>query len=120
VRWAARHGLKLLLGNLSDAGGHDRFEPAQRVHLDVYHSEFAGGGIPTVGASGAISGVMGAFLVFFPRSQIKFMIWLIIFVRFFTLVTLIQFMACLPIKMVLRWAFNLKYLVYIPEYFLNI
>ena len=24
VRWAARHGLKLLLGNLSDAGGHDR------------------------------------------------------------------------------------------------
>ena len=43
VRWAARHGLKLLLGNLSDAGGHDRFEPAQRVHLDVYYSEFAGG-----------------------------------------------------------------------------
>lgn len=42
------------------------------------------------------------------------------FVRFFTLVTLIQFMACLPIKMVLRWAFNLKYLVYIPEYFFNI
>lgn len=42
------------------------------------------------------------------------------FVRFFTLVTLIQFMACLPIKMVLRWAFNLKYIVFIPEYFLNI
>ena len=54
VRWAARHGLKLLLGNLSDAGGHDRFEPAQRVHLDVYHSEFAGGGIPTVGVERVI------------------------------------------------------------------
>ncbi len=42
------------------------------------------------------------------------------FVRFFTLVTLIQFMACLPIKMVLRWAFNLKYIVFIPEFFFNI
>ncbi len=42
------------------------------------------------------------------------------FVRFMILVTLIQFMACLPIKMVLRWVFNLKYIVFIPEYFLNI
>jgi hypothetical protein len=42
------------------------------------------------------------------------------FVRYFTLITLIQFMACLPIKMVLRWVFNLKYIVFIPEYFLNI
>ena len=49
MRWAARHGLKLLLGNLSDAGGHDRFEPAQRVHLDVYYSEFAGGRHPDRG-----------------------------------------------------------------------
>jgi hypothetical protein len=42
------------------------------------------------------------------------------FVRFFLLVTLIQFMAALPIKMVLRWTINLKYIVYIPEYFFNI
>jgi hypothetical protein len=42
------------------------------------------------------------------------------FVRFMILVTLIQFMASLPIKMVLRWVFNLKYIVFIPEYFLNI
>ncbi|MSU80074.1 MAG: hypothetical protein EXS16_18535 [Gemmataceae bacterium] len=42
------------------------------------------------------------------------------FVRFMLLVTLIQFMACLPIKMVLRWVFNLKYIVFIPEYFFNI
>jgi hypothetical protein len=42
------------------------------------------------------------------------------FVRFFVLITLIQFMASLPIKMVLRWVFNLKYIVFIPEYFLNI
>ena len=42
------------------------------------------------------------------------------FVRFFILVTLMQFMAALPIKMVLRWSFNLKYIVYIPEIFFNI
>jgi hypothetical protein len=42
------------------------------------------------------------------------------FVRFIVLVTLIQFMAALPIKMVLRWTMNLKYIVAIPEYFFNI
>lgn len=42
------------------------------------------------------------------------------FIRFFLLVTLIQFMAALPLKMVLRWTLNLKYIVFIPEYFLNI
>jgi hypothetical protein len=42
------------------------------------------------------------------------------FIRFFILVTLIQFMAALPIKMVLRWTINLKYIVYIPEFFFNI
>jgi hypothetical protein len=42
------------------------------------------------------------------------------FMRFFLLVTLIQFMAALPIKMLLRWTINLKYIVFIPEYFFNI
>jgi hypothetical protein len=42
------------------------------------------------------------------------------FIRFFLLVNLIQFMAALPIKMVLRWTMNLKYVIYIPEYFFNI
>jgi hypothetical protein len=42
------------------------------------------------------------------------------FIRFFLLVNLIQFMAALPIKMVLRWTINLKYIVFIPEYFFNI
>jgi hypothetical protein len=42
------------------------------------------------------------------------------FMRFFILVTLLQFMASLPIKMVLRWTINLKYIVFIPEAFFNI
>ena len=39
--------------------------------------------------------------------------------RFMTMATLLLFMASLPIKMVLRWVVNLKYLIAIPEYFLN-
>jgi hypothetical protein len=42
------------------------------------------------------------------------------FLRYMMLLTLIQFMASLPLKMVLRWTLNLKYIVYIPEYFFNI
>ena len=40
--------------------------------------------------------------------------------RYMTLAILLLFMASLPIKMVLRWTINLKYLVAIPEYFFNI
>ncbi len=41
-------------------------------------------------------------------------------VRYLVLSGLLLFMASLPIKMVLRWTLNLKYIVAIPEYFFNI
>jgi hypothetical protein len=41
-------------------------------------------------------------------------------VRYAVLAILLLFMASLPIKMVLRWTLNLKYLIAIPEYFFNI
>lgn len=41
------------------------------------------------------------------------------FIRYMVMVTLLLFMASLPLKMILRWTFNLKYIVFIPEYFLN-
>jgi hypothetical protein len=41
------------------------------------------------------------------------------FVRFMLMANLLLFMAALPLKMVLRWTLNLKYIVSIPEYFLN-
>jgi len=40
--------------------------------------------------------------------------------RFNVMMFLLLCMAALPIKMVLRWLFNLKYIVGIPEYFFNI
>jgi hypothetical protein len=41
-------------------------------------------------------------------------------VRYLVLVVLLLHMAALPIKMVLRWTMNLKYIVAIPEFFFNI
>ncbi len=41
------------------------------------------------------------------------------FIRFMLMTNLLLFMAALPIKMILRWTVNLKYIIAIPEYFLN-
>jgi hypothetical protein len=42
------------------------------------------------------------------------------YIRFNTLVFFLLNMAALPLKMVLRWVVNLKYIVAIPEWFFNI
>ena len=42
------------------------------------------------------------------------------FLRYMVLANLILLMAALPLKMALRWAFTLKYIVSIPEWFFNI
>ena len=39
--------------------------------------------------------------------------------RFYIMAFHLVIMGLLPVKMVLRWVFNLKYLIAIPEYFLN-
>jgi hypothetical protein len=41
-------------------------------------------------------------------------------VRYSVFVVLLLSMMALPIKMVLRWLFNLKYIVAMPEIFFNI
>ena len=42
------------------------------------------------------------------------------FIRYMVFANLILLMMALPVKMVLRWAFSLKYIVAIPEWFFNI
>jgi membrane associated rhomboid family serine protease len=37
--------------------------------------------VPTLGASGAISGVMGAYVLFFPRHHVKMLVWFGFFVQ---------------------------------------
>ena len=41
-------------------------------------------------------------------------------IRYSIMVILLLFMAMMPIKMVLRWLFNLKYFIYLPEYSANL
>lgn len=38
--------------------------------------------IPTIGASGAISGVMGAYLMLYPQARIMTLLWIFIFIQF--------------------------------------
>lgn len=45
----------------------------------------AGSNVPTVGASGAIAGVMGAYILLFPKAKIDILFFLVIFIRVFTL-----------------------------------
>jgi len=40
--------------------------------------------------------------------------------RFAVVTVLLLFMLSMPLKMLGRWLFNLKYVIYIPEYFINI
>jgi membrane associated rhomboid family serine protease len=61
--------------------------------------------VPMVGASGAISGVMGAYLVLFPRARIKMLFVFIIFVR----------VIALPAWLVLLYWFGLQVLTAVPQ-----
>jgi hypothetical protein len=42
------------------------------------------------------------------------------FIRYMVMAILLLFMALLPVKMVLRWTLNMKYIISIPEFFLNL
>ncbi len=43
-----------------------------------------GAEVPMVGASGAIAGILGAYLVLYPRGNVVVLIWIIIFLRLVT------------------------------------
>ena len=45
----------------------------------------AASGVPMVGASGAIAGVMGAYLLLFPRAKVDVLVILIIIIKIFTI-----------------------------------
>jgi hypothetical protein len=68
--------------------------------------------------------LLGAYFIITPailaRTLLKSLYKKLDPIRYAILVMLILMMASLPIKMYLRWAFNLKYIVGIPEVFFNI
>ncbi len=51
--------------------------------------------VPMIGASGAIAGTLGAYLVLRPRGNVAVLIWIIIFVRVITLPAVILLGICL-------------------------
>lgn len=61
--------------------------------------------VPTVGASGAISGVMGAYLMLFPRVRVRM---LFIFIIFWKVIPL-------PAWAVLLWWFGMQVVTGLPE-----
>ena len=70
--------------SLEDAMGHNKFLGfyfATGIIAGIVQVFFnLDSRIPTVGASGAIAGVMGAYIVKFPRAEIRTLIWVIFFV----------------------------------------
>ncbi len=72
--------------NIEDHLGHFRFiifyllcgVAAAFAHTVVFHDSL----VPMIGASGAISGVLGAYAITYPRARIVVLVWLIIIFKF--------------------------------------
>jgi membrane associated rhomboid family serine protease len=71
--------------NLEDEMGHGRFTLFYLAcGVGASLAQWAAGPwspIPTIGASGAIAGVMGAYLLMFPKAKVDVLIILIVFIR---------------------------------------
>ena len=61
--------------------------------------------VPTIGASGAISGVLGAYLVLYPRVRVKMLFWWLIFIQIFRI----------PAWIVLLYWFAVQVLTALPS-----
>ena len=111
--WAHIIGNMLFLfvfgNNVEDSMGHGRFlvfyllcglaAAASHILLNPASP------VPTVGASGAVSGVMGAYLLLYPRARIKMLFIFFIFFKVFRI----------QAWMVLIWWFLLQLMTGLPE-----
>jgi membrane associated rhomboid family serine protease len=73
--------------NIEDILGHVRFagfyllSGLAAAGLQIFADP--GSGVPMIGASGAIAGVMGGYLLLFPRAKVDILIIIVIFFRIF-------------------------------------
>lgn len=71
--------------NIEDSMGPGRFLGfyllTGLIAAAVHVATAAGSPVPTVGASGAISGIMGAYLVLYPRAHVNYLVFLVVFIR---------------------------------------
>src|SRR3990172_4773096 len=89
--WGPLLGNALFFCGLAASVAHIAVEPASPV--------------PTVGASGAISGVMGAYLVLYPRVRVRMLFYFLIFFKVIPL----------PAWAVLLWWFGMQLLTGLPD-----
>jgi membrane associated rhomboid family serine protease len=61
--------------------------------------------VPTVGASGAISGIMGAYLVLYPRARVNILFFFLVFIR----------VVPVPAWMALLWWFAFQVIAGLPQ-----
>lgn len=61
--------------------------------------------VPTVGASGAISGVLGAYLILYPHVRVRMLFWFLLFIRVFRV----------PAWAVLLWWFLWQVVAGLPQ-----
>ena len=70
--------------NVEDSMGHGRFALFYLICGTVaalaHAAQDTGSTIPVIGASGAVSGVLGAYVLLYPRARVLVLVWLGIFV----------------------------------------
>ena len=117
-----------------------KLEVLENVYVsDLFWIDFLGRSLPVApaGADGATQAgyilvrespgfvVLIVYFLFLPplmtiNKTMRTFFYRMGFIRYMVFSNLLLWMAILPIKMVLRWSFNLKYFVKIPEWFFNI
>lgn len=70
--------------NVEDALGHTRFVAFYLLSgLAAAAAQFSfdpSSSVPMIGASGAVSGILGAYLLLFPRAKVKTLVFILVFV----------------------------------------
>ncbi|KAA3605206.1 MAG: cytochrome C [Planctomycetota bacterium] len=110
-----------------DYWDHSKLEPLINVDLsELFWVYMLGQPLPDFWLVREFPGILlivlylGFLPILLAKTWFKKMFIEIGFARYMVMIQLFLFMALLPIKMILRWTFNLKYLVHINEFFLNI
>ncbi len=113
-------------------GPYDRWDPHFQVPLnninisEIFWVKMLGKGMPNAWYIRELPGIamVGAYMTIGPlilaKTVCKPLFKQLDIVRFSIVAMLMLFMFSMPLKMLGRWLFNLKYIVYIPEFFINL